>query len=1647
MSSPIPADRIELERLFPGNSELAARMRAFDWAQTDLGQPSQWPSSLCTAVSLCLASPTPMVIYWGQTFRLFYNDAYVAFLGKSKHPHALGQPGREYWQEIWPTIGPLLAGVYATGQATAAEDVQLLIDRRLPLEEVYVRFTFGPIWASDGRTVQGIFCPCTETTEPVVGARRLETHRKLGLRIPAIQTPAIQTPAIQTVEAACQGAAQVLAENPQDIPYAALYLADEAGTTARLSASVGLPRQSGLLPQRVSAAADLTHASPLPLAAALQTQQPSEAVPLESLVEGPLADDWACSQALVLPLVPAGGQLAGLLVVGLSPHCLYDTAYRTFFELMAGSIGSAIANAQAHEATKRSRTEARSTPDQAKTTFFNTISHEFYTSLTLMLGPLGTVLGQSSLAEADRAELETARRSALRLLKLVNTWLDFSQLEAGQLQPVYESTDLAELTSGLASLFRSTVEQAGLRLIVDCPPLTAAAYVDQEMWEKIVLNLISNAVRFTAAGEITVSLHPAADGSRFELTIHDTGNGIAASDLPYVFERFRSAEVAQSGTGEAPGMGLGLVKELVQLHGGTIEVSSTVGKGSCFVVSLPAGTAPLPPERRQLVAAPAEPPLDQSPGAIAAPYLEAATASAPARIVLADNNADMRRYVARLLSPHYAVEAVANGAAALAAVRRQPPALLISDVILPELNGFALLQQLRSDPQSQDLPVILLSARASEEARIEALEVGADDCLIKPFSARELLVRVKATLKMAQLRQAVAQREQAHRQAVEAAQQQLETVLAGISDQFWVLDQQWRYLYINDRAVEAIGLPRSALLGHGLLERLPELVGSEFEHQLRRAIADYTPVHFEYFYPTWNRWFETHAYPSPEGITVFITDVTARKQAEAALRKNEARLRSFVDSNVVGIIFGDIHGNIQEANDEFLRMIGYSRQALYSGQLSWIEITPAEFLPLDRHHIQEAQQQGACTPYEKEYIRQDGSRVPVLVGYTLVGESKEESVAFVLDLSDRKAAAAALQQRDTELSLVANAVPALISFVDAEQRYRYSNHGYEAWFGCAPEQICGQYIWDVLGEAAYSRVQPYIEQVLAGQQVTFENQVQHQDGSRRHVEATYVPRLNRQGAVEGFVALINDVTERKQTEAALQASEARYRYLAELIPQLVWTANAEGILLDINQRWSDYTGLSLEQVQLQGWESIIHPDDLALITQQWTLAQAKGIPYRAEGRIRRADGVYRWHLHQAILGPNDQAETVWFGTATDIELQKQLEQQRDRLLQQERSARAEAERANQVKDEFLAIVSHELRTPLNPILGWANLLQTKTLDPAKTRQALSIIERNAKLQADLIEDLLDISRILRGKLSLTVRPVDLSATLEAAIETVRLAAAAKSIQLQTQIDPDLGLVLGDSGRLQQVIWNLLSNAIKFTPEGGRVEIALSCVDTHAQLVVSDSGKGIQPTFLPHVFDYFRQEDGATTRKFGGLGLGLAIVHHLVDLHGGTIVADSAGEGQGATFTLRLPQLPAAAQTSLSQGATQPVSALTGLRLLVVDDDTDTRELVTFLLQQAGAAVTAVASAAEALQVFDQVHPELLLSDIGMPEIDGYELIQQVRSRPPEQGGQVPAIALSAYASELDQQQALKLGFQQHLSKPIEPDALIAAIAALVRSRP
>ncbi|MEG3863184.1 hybrid sensor histidine kinase/response regulator, partial [Microcoleus sp. herbarium12] len=515
----------------------------------------------------------------------------------------------------------------------------------------------------------------------------------------------------------------------------------------------------------------------------------------------------------------------------------------------------------------------------------------------------------------------------------------------------------------------------------------------------------------------------------------------------------------------------------------------------------------------------------------------------------------------------------------------------------------------------------------------------------------------------------------------------------------------------------------------------------------------------------------------------------------------------------------------------------------------------------------------------------------------------------------------------------------------------------------------------------------------------------------------------------------------------LHESEDRFRALADNIAQLAWMTDPTGGIFWYNQRWFDYTGTTREQMQGWGWQQVHHPEHVDRVVAKFRRCIETGEAWEDTFPLRGKDGSYRWFLSRAVPIRSAIGNVLrWFGTNTDITDRLNAEAERERLLALEKAARAEAERANRVKDEFLAVLSHELRTPLNPILGWAKLLRSNSLTPEKQLYAVETIERNAKLQTELIEDLLDVSGILQGKVSLNIVPVDLARAIGSAIETVHLSAQVKSIQICTQLAPDLGSVLGDARRLQQVVWNLLSNAVKFTPPGGKIAVKLLRVDSDALITVTDTGKGIEPDFLPYVFDYFRQADSTFTRKFGGLGLGLAIVRHLVELHGGTVKADSTGEEQGATFTVRIPLMPVQPQTIPAQTAPESSFNLSGIRVLAVDDDADARDLVVFLLEDCGASVTAVASADDALTLLTQSVPDVLLSDIGMPYTDGYMLLRQVRALPPEQGGLVPAIALTAYAGEIDYQQALAAGFQRHISKPLEPDKLLQTMLDLLVER-
>ncbi|MBD2080437.1 PAS domain-containing protein [Leptolyngbya sp. FACHB-17] len=516
-----------------------------------------------------------------------------------------------------------------------------------------------------------------------------------------------------------------------------------------------------------------------------------------------------------------------------------------------------------------------------------------------------------------------------------------------------------------------------------------------------------------------------------------------------------------------------------------------------------------------------------------------------------------------------------------------------------------------------------------------------------------------------------------------------------------------------------------------------------------------------------------------------------------------------------------------------------------------------------------------------------------------------------------------------------------------------------------------------------------------------------------------------------------------QIEARLHESESQYRVLAEAIPQLVWVTTSDGQNEYVNQRFCDFVGLTSSQLLSLDWLSIIHPDDRDRTRERWLASVKSGNSYEIEYRFRHFDGTYHWFLGQGVPFRDEQGQVVkWFGTCTNIGFQKQHEAESMRLIAEQQAAREAAERANRIKDELLAVVSHELRTPLNPILGWSKLLRMGKLTPERAAEALGTIERNAQQQAQLIDDLLDISRVLRNKLVLTVELIDLAGIVANALETIQLVAEAKSIHVEASLAVHVGAIRGDAGRLQQIVGNLLSNAVKFTPEGGRIQVQLTQRGGYAQLQVIDTGKGIAPEFLPHLFEAFRQEDNTTTRQFGGLGLGLAIVQELVELHGGTVRADSPGVGQGATFTVRLPIASAQLTNPAPALPNHQDGDLSGVRIFVVDDIQDSREFVAFVLQQAGAIVTMASSAQAALDQIREANPDVIISDIGMPDINGYELLQRIRQ---DFALSTRAIALTAYATENDQQQALESGFDRHLAKPIDPAALIEAVLVLAHS--
>ncbi|WP_300008609.1 SpoIIE family protein phosphatase [Pseudonocardia sp.] len=733
-----------------GGGEMGRRIAELDGAATPLGPLASWSTTLRTAVGICVSSRHPMVIWWGPQLALLYNDAWIPILGPAKHP-ALGRPGRAVWPEMWHIIGRQLTSVLRTGEATWSDDQLLPAHRFGYLEEAYFTYSYSPIRTGDGQ-VGGVFTAVTETTGRVLGERRLRTLRELGDVAQAAD-----------VEQACSRTLAALATNRADIPFAAVYLLAPDGASARLVATEGLDR--AVLPEALPPAGPVGRSiwqaatqGRTVASSGLARRLPGLAGPGHNPV-----GDADVDTAWAVPLTDAGRDRPfGVLVLGVSPYRAVDADYRSFLDLAADQVSTALTDVQAHEAERR-RIDALAELDRAKTEFFTGVSHELRTPLTLIAGPAQDGLADvdAPLPPAQRDRMELIRRNSGRLRRLVDTLLDFARLEGGRLVADLVPVDLAHLTRAIAGTFAPAAEHAGLGFVLDCPDLPSGVLVDPDMWEKIVLNLLSNAVKYTLDGTVTVRLRQGADGAT-ELLVTDTGVGIPAPDLRRVFERFHRVRGAQARSAEGTGIGLALVAELVALHGGGVDVASGPGAGSVFTVRLPATARTDLPASGARTSSSVGLFLDEAlswvrptEGPDTGPTVTGRIdtgSTTGATVLVAEDNPDLRWYVAGLLRPHYAVYEAADGAQALRIARQHPVDLVLADVMMPELDGFGLLAALRAHPTTAGVPVVLLSARAGEEAAIEGLRAGADDYLTKPFSSHDLVARVRSNLELARLR-------------------------------------------------------------------------------------------------------------------------------------------------------------------------------------------------------------------------------------------------------------------------------------------------------------------------------------------------------------------------------------------------------------------------------------------------------------------------------------------------------------------------------------------------------------------------------------------------------------------------------------------------------------------------------------------------------------------------------------------------------------------------------------------------------------------------------------------------------------------------------------------------------------------------------
>jgi len=1542
-------------------SEMGERIREFDWSQTALGPLEQWPTTLLSTLGICLTARFPLATYWGPQGRLLYNDAWRPILG-DKHPWALGRPAEEVWPEIWDRLQPLFHTVLNEGQATWRSDELLPMQRFGYTEECYFDYSFNPIRGESGQ-VEGILNIVQETTYRVLNDRRATLLREL----------AALSGSAQNEEEACARILQALATDPADVPFALLYQIDRDQRQARLAGCIGLDEPSCARRDVVDLSEDEA-AEGWPLVAAVRRGGPSVLDDLADrfgLLPGGAWPEPA-RQGLLLPIDTTVKEGGVILVAGISPRRPLDDHYHHFFRMLGSHMAVAINNARAYQSEQR-RAEALAELDRAKTTFFSNISHELRTPLTLMLGPLEEELRQ----RPDSPSLEVAHRNSLRLLKLVNTLLDFSRIEAGRAEACYQPTDLAAYSADLASSFRSAIETAGVKFVVDCPSLPDAVYVDRSMWEKIVLNLLSNAFKHTFQGQIRLSMRHDAAG--VALMVSDTGVGIPEEALPLLFERFYRVDNRRSRTHEGSGIGLALVQEVVHLHGGTVEVTSRLDEGSTFTVRLPWGKGHLPADRIDEVeeqatrststAAYVQEALHWLPDHArlkpAASGLSAASPpSARARVLIADDNADMRRYIERLLSSRYDVMAACDGQAALEEIRRHPPDLVLSDIMMPQLDGIGLLNAVRADPALRSLPVILLSARAGEESRIEGLREGADDYLVKPFSAQELTARVATHLELSRIR----------RQAqadITRSKLFLERIADSTPDLLFVFDLlERRALYLNHGVKSLLGYDREHLpaMQDNPVARLvhPEDVprveqwlarfqsaadGEVLEHRHRLRHADGTYRWFAVRASVFDRTPERRA----KEIIGIAGDTTDQMRAEQQIAASEARFRALVSQATAAVSQTDLSGRFLFVNRRFCDILGYEESELLGLRMQ--QITEPEDLPRNLTLFNRLVQGGPDFVIEKRYRRKDGTPIwmSVSVGGVREGAELRHIVAVGLDITDRKRQetrllaltrrqqllyelADAVNRAEPLTSLYETALDAMIEAVSADRAsvLLFDQDGimqFKAWRGLSDEYrkaVEGHSPWSAdqrnppplfVPDLAASDLEPSLQATIHKEGVQALAFIPLTYGGRLLGKfMLYFDRPHRMseeevGWTQALARTLALGIERAKADRLLRSSEERLRLAMTAGRMGAWDLN----LLTGDATWDARQSELFSRPpdhpirHLSEFYRLLHPDDVARVQEAAGLAQQTG-EFTAEFRILTPDGGLRWLYGHGATITDEQGQAVrMVGVNYDITERKRVEED----LQ-----RSAAELERRVIERTVELT--ESREQLRALATELNLagqrerqrLATELHDYLAQLLALSRIRLTQAMQQPLSPEL---AKTLHELQDVTTQALTYTRTLVAQLSPPVLKEfglpvalgwlAEQMLQRDLRVTLHLGLerlpLPEDQAMLLfQSVRELLMNVVKHACVNEAV-VTVRVEEGCLNITVADEGVG------------FAQSDHASLRKDGRVpGFGLFSIRERMLAIGGRFELHSR-PGRGTEATLRVPLASRPEQdriSSTSQGA-------------------------------------------------------------------------------------------------------------------------------------